>query len=476
MNCEDARLFLSALLDEALESGEADALRSHLETCAPCRDEAAQAFRQDRALAEFGADAGALRAKVREALAGEGHRGARRRLWLRRPGQPSFSGPVAAAAALMLIAALVTFLASRPTPVPPEAVTPKEARPVAVEERLSPTVDKPGPISRPPSAPVPPTPQPRPEPPLVAEVPRRDPSPQLAPGAVEGPAPRPPTETVIAAATVERVEGEVFLMDDGRRLRARPGQPVLAGNGIETGRRSGATLAYLDGTRLDLGGETSLAEVREKRVNLRVGTLSADVKKQPAGQTLVFGTPQGEARVLGTSLRLTVDPGATQLDVKEGKVRLIRSDGKAVDVGTGFTAIAAVGVELTPRPTPGPGGAVWSFTLVNADTDQPVAGYDPLPDGAALQLSSLPTRNLNVRANTVPRKVGSVRFGLDRNPSFRVENGLSGTLYSLAGDMNGNYNAWLPAPGTHTVTATPYGAADGQGAAGTPLSITLHVK
>ena len=53
--------------------------------------------------------------------------------------------------------------------------------------------------------------------------------------------------------------------------------------------------------------------------------------------------------------------------------------------------------------------ATTSFTLVNAVTDQDIG---PLANGATINLATLPTRNLNIRANT-DTTVGSVRFTYD---------------------------------------------------------------
>ncbi|MEM1128723.1 MAG: DUF5060 domain-containing protein [Bacteroidota bacterium] len=112
--------------------------------------------------------------------------------------------------------------------------------------------------------------------------------------------------------------------------------------------------------------------------------------------------------------------------------------------------------------------SVTSFTLVNADTDTDIG---PLADGAVLDLAALPTLNLNVRAN-VTGTPGSVRFGYDGNANYRTENVAP---YALEGDTNGNYRAWTPALGTHTLTATPFAQARGRGAAGTPLTIGFTV-
>lgn len=124
------------------------------------------------------------------------------------------------------------------------------------------------------------------------------------------------------------------------------------------------------------------------------------------------------------------------------------------------------------------GQAVTSLTLFNADTDLPIAGYDPLPSGATLNLATLPTKNLSIRANTNPATVGSVRFAYDGNANYHLE-GLP--PYAIAGD-NGltssgtpNYNAWTPAVGSHTLTVTPYTGGGAGGTAGTSLTVTFTV-
>ncbi len=109
-----------------------------------------------------------------------------------------------------------------------------------------------------------------------------------------------------------------------------------------------------------------------------------------------------------------------------------------------------------------------TFTLINADTDAPVAGFDPLKDGATLDLAALPTRNLNIRANATD--VGSVRFNLNS-----VQNVESVAPYALKGDDGGDYDAWTPAAGDYTLTATPYAQANAKGAAGTPFSLRFKV-
>ena len=114
--------------------------------------------------------------------------------------------------------------------------------------------------------------------------------------------------------------------------------------------------------------------------------------------------------------------------------------------------------------------AVVSFTLVNALTDLDI---QPLPSGSTLNLAALPTRSLNVRANTSPATVGSVTFALS-GAATRAHTE-SVVPYALFSDTNGDYNPWTPPLGSYTLLATPYTGGSGTGAAGTPLTITFTV-
>ncbi|GAB3853106.1 hypothetical protein GCM10028822_21530 [Hymenobacter terrigena] len=118
------------------------------------------------------------------------------------------------------------------------------------------------------------------------------------------------------------------------------------------------------------------------------------------------------------------------------------------------------------------GQKVTAFTLVNADTDLDIQA---LTTGAVLNLASLPTVNLTVRATTSPATVGSVLFVLGGAQTVNHNENLA--PYALFADSNGDYYPWMPAivVGSYTLTATPYTAADNGGTAGTPLSISFTV-
>ncbi len=124
----------------------------------------------------------------------------------------------------------------------------------------------------------------------------------------------------------------------------------------------------------------------------------------------------------------------------------------------------------TTQPTP-TGQSVQSLTLINADTDQPIAGYDPLVNGATLNFAMLPTRNLNIRANTNPATVGSVKFVLD-GATYQIENSAP---YALAGNNGNDYNPWTPSVGSHTLQAIPYSASGATGTQGAGITISFSV-
>ncbi len=121
-----------------------------------------------------------------------------------------------------------------------------------------------------------------------------------------------------------------------------------------------------------------------------------------------------------------------------------------------------------------PAGAqtVDKIRLINADTELPVAGFDPLVDGAVLDLRALPTRNLSIEAITIPATVGSVRFGYDGNPNFKTE-GVA--PYSFTGDSNGDFDPFTPTVGSHTVTATAFSGGGASGTASPTLTVNFTV-
>jgi hypothetical protein len=180
-----------------------------------------------------------------------------------------------------------------------------------------------------------------------------------------------------------------------------------------------------------------------------------------------------ETGSLPTGLTLTSSTGAysgtpTAAGSYTFTVKATNADGNATKTYT-HTINSASSPPPPPPPPPSGRQSVTSFTLINADTDLDIG---PLNNGATINLATLPTRNLNVRANTSPTTVGSVRFAYDGNLNYQTENAAP---YALKGDDSGNYNAWTPGVGSHTLKGTPYTSSGGTGTVGTALSISFNV-
>jgi hypothetical protein len=173
------------------------------------------------------------------------------------------------------------------------------------------------------------------------------------------------------------------------------------------------------------------------------------------------------------------------------KTHKLAANSKAIDAGNNESAIDAGDGPLMfdQRGNPfvrifdgdGAGGAkvdigafeqqesspITRFILINADTDQPIQTI-----GAQINLASLPTRNLNIQAETNSSTVQSVRFGFDGNNNYRVENIVP---YALFSDKGGNFHPGTLTLGNHTLSATPFSGDNATGSAGVPLAITFEV-
>ena len=180
---------------------------------------------------------------------------------------------------------------------------------------------------------------------------------------------------------------------------------------------------------------------------------------------------------------LTQLPG-DQVDLVTGWADDFSSWGRPVDVAVDpagailisddqASAIYKLTYTTTPPPPPPPAQSVVSFTLINAETNEPISGFDPIPSGANINLATLPTKNVNIRANTSPSTVGSVRFDWDGTVNHRTDDTAP---YSLGGDDAGDYTNWTPLTGNHTLIGTPYSGPGATGTAGSAQTLTFKIS
>lgn len=202
--------------------------------------------------------------------------------------------------------------------------------------------------------------------------------------------------------------------------------------------------ALLDEADIDLGGRTSRWRVVRDGANGLIQVFIDDGAGFPA-------TPQLEA----------VDSTFGQL----GSFGL-------VDMSETLWPLASERIVASTLDTP-IAPSVASLVLIDADRDQPIAGFAPLAEGSELNLSTLPSRRLSIRAETSPAVAGSVRFTLD-GVVLRTENLAP---YAIAGDAAGgaDYLPWTPTLGAHVLVVTPFAGANASGAAGPARTLRFTV-
>ena len=314
---------------------------------------------------------------------------------------------------------------------------------------------------------------------------RRPPAPEATPAPVAS-----------VGASVGATEGTLECSRAGADAweQARVGTELAAGDRVRT-RDARGRIDFKSGSALYVNRATELMFGEEEQIvprELLMARGEVYVETAPQDRGLLVRTPHGRAGGRGARFALQVEPGGTTVTVVEGDLEAFTKAG-GIELGTEQEVVLASNflppararkardlyrrlawTEPLARPgriPPGTVLAVESFTLINADTDEPIARFDPLRDGATIDLAKLPTRSLNIRANTAPAEVGSLRFRLDGKQRPKEEF----APYALEGDTEGDYKPWTPRPGTHTLTATPYAGSTAKGKSGTPLTITFSV-
>lgn len=120
------------------------------------------------------------------------------------------------------------------------------------------------------------------------------------------------------------------------------------------GTSSAAVVKFHDGSQLDFGGNT--VAINESsgdalRVQLDHGTVQAALKQQPARRSFLLATPEAEAIIVGTTLRLVTGSHHTRLDVTEGEVRFRRRhDGAEIAVKAGHYAVVSPNIPFIATP------------------------------------------------------------------------------------------------------------------------------
>ncbi|AKA36093.1 PKD domain-containing protein [Flagellimonas lutaonensis] len=223
-------------------------------------------------------------------------------------------------------------------------------------------------------------------------------------------------------------------------------------------------------------------------VPLVTSTLSAPTSMgivENSSADITLNVSGGNTGVVVTSMSIT-GPDASDFNIVSGEltngllVPLSSHNVTVVLTGTGANrnAVLTINYGVSSSVTvdlvsivPSTDGVI-SFTLIDADTDNDLFN---LFDGQQIDISSLPTSNLNVRGNTEPPTVGSVFFQLSGTTSnTRNENGAP---YALFGDSAGDYFPGSLPEGNYSLTATAYnGPNQSGGILGQPFIVNFSIN
>jgi len=166
---------------------------------------------------------------------------------------------------------------------------------------------------------------------------------------------RPIAERPIA--TVTGLNGSLQWTGDGGRVSYDLSVGTELPGGTIEGMTPGAwfELEFNDGSTVAISGNSTLtfSDHEQKKLYLKEGDVSGNVKPQPAGRPMLIYTRSAVLEILGTQFEVEASLAATMLHVSEGKVRVKRlSDGNTIDVPAKHRVIAAADQEMRAAPVP----------------------------------------------------------------------------------------------------------------------------
>lgn len=266
---------------------------------------------------------------------------------------------------------------------------------------------------------------------------------------------------LIQGAVSFRAAGEQNLVS-GDRIRELPSGTLLV-----EGETSAAQIRFLDGTLITVSGdaEVGLSDDRQKRLQVRHGILTAEVRPQPADAPLVVETSTARVEVLGTVFTLAAEAEQTRINVDEGRVRLRRLvDGQTVEVPPEHSCVASLDArdklrtDAPDQPSPGwehqftqPPPARWKGQWLPADGDLParvravacLVGRKQQSDDRPIVHYGVTARKVDgVRLGSLPKN-GVLRITLRTEQPAKLQIMLG--LNRADGRFGGNFEVKLPA-------------------------------
>jgi hypothetical protein len=241
---------------------------------------------------------------------------------------------------------------------------------------------------------------------------------------------------------------------------------IRAGGGADTvygGAGNDQILVSYADTVVDSEGSNVIVRTGSPSVTTPVSTLNSTVSSSSRVSLDEFTSLLGAAN---TTAPTTSDSAAAASTSTASASTT--TDQTANQASTADTNLFSANT-MTLSATSSSGNAIDSLTLYDAVNSNSLG---TMTNGMTINLATLAHRQLNIRAE-VGSGTKSVKFGLDGNANYAVENYYP---YMIAGDAGmENLKDWTPSVGTHTLTVTGYSDLSNTGTASTPLTLTFTV-
>lgn len=158
-------------------------------------------------------------------------------------------------------------------------------------------------------------------------------------------------------AQVARLEGHAWVIGKGPRRAVKTGAEIRQGERLVLDFEATAALRWVgEAAQVELEEFSEIRWLSARVCELKKGGLAADVVSRAGKAPLIFQTPEATARITGTRFSLHSDSSATQLQVREGHVRLAdKAERGQAEVGAGQFAATSDAVVPQTREWPGDG-------------------------------------------------------------------------------------------------------------------------
>ena len=262
---------------------------------------------------------------------------------------------------------------------------------------------------------------------------------------------------------VQDIKGTVSVKRNGKLTNLKDGDFIFKGDQLSSADNGTASLYFISektkislksGSRFSIDSDISKSEAN-KVFNVQQGRVYFDVAHQQDGFHFSIKSSKANSRIIGTRLEVNTLSDSTTVKVFEGLVRVkSKLSGDIIDVPGNHYVNIMDDTFPNLRSISGKAPKVTSFSLVNAETDKLVEGFEILKDGIILDQTQIPQK-LSIRINASNNeRIHGVRTQLkDSNGKiidFNMTNFEKILPYTMTGDkIAGDYQAWEPKPGEY---------------------------